>query len=729
MNFKIYLAFVFTTCIQINISGQPDTYFLSVKVVGQSETYSVKKASFSTDKYDEFSPVCYKNGLVFCTNSASSGLKNYSTEQSKAFIKIKFIDSAAIGLQTPRFFSKKLNTKFNDGPVTFNSRGDTIYYSRNLIVEGKLSEISNLRNKLGIFYAVFDGSEWTKIRDLRINSEWYNITTPCLSPDGKKLYFASDKPGGYGGSDLYYSERKNDYWEDPVNMGPVINTKGNESYPFINAAGEFFFSSDGHPGLGGKDIFFARYADTCWLEPVCLDPPINSPNDDFGIFTDTLMKEGYFSSNRDKSIDIFRFKTIFPQVFYKSLQQENNYCYTFSDNGAILVDTTNLQYRWSFGDGTSSTKANASHCYKGPGTYNISLDIIERSSGRLFFEKLIYKLELHDFEQAYIDSPDYAVKGDELTFDAHRSFLPGYKIIQSSWDFGDKSKSLGEKVPHKFLTKGEYDVNLELALRSDANGVINKTGITKMIKVFDNVQEMSSVIKGKVRANMKFADLENSPNASIAGKYSAEMEYKSDAVFRIELLKSKTRLDLHGSLFRNVPSIYKVKEVFTPQDSSYSYTVEQQLNLMATYPSFVKMASLGFKDVKVKIYVLKEPAEKELNNLIRINGAFADSYFDNSDRLTSNAFIMLDQIVKLMKKFPLLKLEIAVHTDNSGSSESNQTLSQKRAQLLVDYLVTRGISIKRLVPIGYGASKPIAGNYLEKDRKLNRRIDFITSSN
>ena len=169
--------------------------------------------------------------------------------------------------------------------------------------------------------------------------------------------------------------------------------------------------------------------------------------------------------------------------------------------------------------------------------------------------------------------------------------------------------------------------------------------------------------------------------------------------------------------------------MFTPQDSSYSYTVEQQLNLMATYPSFVKMASLGFKDVKVKIYVLKEPAEKELNNLIRINGAFADSYFDNSDRLTSNAFIMLDQIVKLMKKFPLLKLEIAVHTDNSGSSESNQTLSQKRAQLLVDYLVTRGISIKRLIPIGYGASKPIAGNYLEKDRKLNRRIDFITSGN
>ena len=178
--------------------------------------------------------------------------------------------------------------------------------------------LSSVRNKLGIFYAVFDGNDWTKIRELRINNEWYNVTTPWLSPDGKRLYFASDKPGGYGGSDLYYCQWKNDYWDDPVNLGPVINTKGNESYPFINAAGEFFFSSDGHPGLGGKDIFFSRYSDSSWSRPVCLDAPVNSQYDDFGIFTDTLMKEGYFSSNRDKSVDIFHFRTNFPQIFYKA---------------------------------------------------------------------------------------------------------------------------------------------------------------------------------------------------------------------------------------------------------------------------------------------------------------------------------------------------------------------------------------------------------------------------
>ena len=177
----------------------------------------MKKASFSTDKYDEFSPVCYKNSIVFCSNRPITKVLNYSTEQNKGFIKINVFDSVSqSSSQTVRLFSKSLNTKLNDGPVTFNSMGDTIYFSRNIIVDGKLSELSSVRNKLGIFYAVFDGKEWTKIRELRVNSEWYNVTTPWISPDGKRLYFASDKPEGYGGSDLYYCPWNRDYWDEPV---------------------------------------------------------------------------------------------------------------------------------------------------------------------------------------------------------------------------------------------------------------------------------------------------------------------------------------------------------------------------------------------------------------------------------------------------------------------------------------------------------------------------------
>jgi outer membrane protein OmpA-like peptidoglycan-associated protein len=712
MNFKPAIAILLAVFIHQILSGQ-------------SETYSVKKTSFSTDKYDEFSPVCYKKGIVYCTNRTITKILSYTNEENKGFVKMNFIDTLDSNLQGSNLFSRKLTTKFNDGPVTFNSGGDTVYYSRNIIIEGKKSELSSVRNKLGIFYAVYDGTDWSKIRELRINNEWYNVTTPWLSPDGKKLFFASDRPGGFGGSDLYYCQWRNDYWEDPVNLGSVINTQGNESYPFINPAGEFFFSSDGHPGVGGKDIFFSRYADSTWSTPVCLDAPINSQYDDFGIFTDTLMQKGYFSSNRDKSVDIFQFKTNFPQTFYRAQQKENNYCFVFNDSGSIVIDTLNMRYKWSFGDGKSTTGRVVSHCFPGPGNYDIRLDIVERTNERIFFTKLLNDVEIRDYEQAYINAPDYSLKGDEVSFDALKSYIPGYKILNCSWDFGDRQRAKGEKVSHVYKDKGEYEVNLELALKSDSTGLIKKTGISRKIVIFTDPQEGTAYLSKGGSLKKAVPDVRKSPNASILTRYSAESEFKRDAVFRIELITSKTKLDVKGNQFRNVPAIFTIKERFDPVGGIYSYTIDQQLSLMATYPSYMRMVSLGYKEVQVKMEVLTDPAEKELHNLIRINGAFADTYFDNSDRLTSNAFIMMDQIVKLMNKYPVLKLEVAVHTDNLGAAENNLAVSQKRAQLLVDYLTTRGISIRRLVATGFGGLKPIASNYLEKDRKLNRRIDFI----
>ena len=221
-----------------------------------------------------------------------------------------------------------------------------------------------------------------------------------------------------------------------------------------------------------------------------------------------------------------------------------------------------------------------------------------------------------------------------------------------------------------------------------------------------------------------YPDVRKSDNSVITTQYLADAESQKDAVFCVELLRSKSKVDLKSEIFRNVPDYYTIRERFDPQSGEYSYTVDQYLNLMSALIPYRKMAALGFKDVRVKMFMLTDPSERELYNLIRINGAFADSYFDFAERLTSNALIMLDQIVKYMNKYPQVRLEIAVHSDNTGSAEANTALSQKRSQLLVDYLINRGINSRRLVAKGYGGSKPIASNMYEKDRKLNRRIDF-----
>jgi outer membrane protein OmpA-like peptidoglycan-associated protein len=699
--------------------------FFIQNVFGQSETYTVKRASFSTDKYDEFSPVYFRNGIVFCS-SRIQGLTNHSTSENKGLFKICYIDTTSLdGWKAPKLFSKNLTTILNDGPVTFNSAGDTVYYSRNQNVSSKLSDISSPRNKLGIYTATLIDGQWTKVKELRINNEWYNVTTPCLSPDGKRLYFASDKPGGFGGMDLYYSESKNNYWADPVNLGPVINTSGNEIYPFINESGDMFFSSDGHPGLGGKDIFFSRFLDSSWLPPIHIDAPINSKSDDFGIVADALMKGGYFSTNRDKSFDIYRFKTNYPQDLYDQIQKKNNYCFTFTDSGSIVVDTTNLKYVWDFGDRTKASGLVVHHCYRGAGEYIVRLNIVEKSTGRLFFSKLIYNLEMLDYEQPFINSPDISIVADVINFDALKTNLPGFRVLSYLWNFKDGGRAEGSSVQHAFKDKGEFPVNLELTVQSEITGKISKTGVSKKILILKDNQEKSSYINNGAISKPAYPDIIKSQNVRIKTIYSSETEFAKEAVFNVELLSSKKRLGVENPLFRNVPKKYTITERFYSVDSTFRYIVDQQMSLMATFPAYRELFELGYKDVNTTIFVLNDPAEKELHNLIKINGAFADSYFDNSNMLTSNAYIMLDQIVKLLKKYPTLKIQVAMHSDSSAPAETNMTLSQQRAQVFVNYMISRGINTGRLVATGFGGSKPIASNYLEKDRKLNRRIDFI----
>jgi outer membrane protein OmpA-like peptidoglycan-associated protein len=722
--------------------------FLQLVLLGQSDTYLIKKATFSSDKYDEFSPVYYKNGIVFSSNRNIS-LMNYSTNEDKGLFKIVFIDTTGIvntqndnlitkilktnvksdsaGLvkwQNARPFSKNLTTKLNDGPVTFNSRKDTIYYSRNLQAGAVLRDISSPRNKLGIFYAIKDGEEWTKIREFRINNEWYNVTTPALSPDSKKLFFASDKPGGYGGSDLYYCQWKDDYWNDPVNLGPAVNTKGNEAYPFITPSGELLFSSDGQPGFGGKDIFFSRYSDSTWLQPVHLDAPINSEFDDFGIITDSLMNTGYFTSNRDKSMDIFHFTTVFPQIFFSSVQRDNQYCFMFSDSGALVIDTLNLRYIWDFGDGKKDSGELVTHCFPGTGKYDVKLNIIEKATGNLFFSKLEYNVEVKDFEQPYITSENVVLKGDSVDFDGLKSHFPRHRIQDFTWDFGDGIRTKGERVKHSFNESGEYMVNLGLTLKNDSTREIHKTGSSKKVIVVNTLMEKSSKTDEVAASKPVYPDINRYSNAHIKPLFSAEKEFNQDAVFQVELITSESKIDLKSNLFSFVPKKYVVEEIFNSDSGSYSYIVDQQMNLMATYNAYADMVGTGYKHARVKMVILKDPVAKELNSVKRVYGTLTDSYFDSNSKLTSSAYLLLDQIVKILNKYPAIKLEVMVHTDNTGSAEDKLVLSQTYAQAATSYLINRGINGKRLTATGFGSSKPIAPNFVEKDRKLNRRIDF-----
>lgn len=693
--------------------------------VCQTETYTVEKTSFSSDFYDEFAPVFYKNGLVFCTNR-NSGMTDYSTSLNAKFIKIYHVDSIAEGkYRKPRLFSKYLRTRLNDGPATFNTTGDTVYFSNNLITQGNLRKISASRNKLGIFYAVREENKWTRIREMRFNNEWYNISTPYLSPEGKRIYFSSDKPDGFGGSDIYYSERKGEYWSDPVNLGPVINTKGNESYPFITAGGDLYFSSDGHPGFGGKDIFYSRMVKGKWLKPVRLDNPVNSQYDDFAFITDSLGEKGYFSSARGSSIDIYQFIVNYPQIFYADLQKDNQYCFRFHDTGTIDIDTLNLKYLWKFGDGQEVKGPEPAYCFKGPGKYDVKLDIEDKSNERHFFTKLLLELDLEDVKQPYIYSSDAVMAGEEVTFDGLRSYLPGYRILSYYWDFGDGTRTQGEKVSHIFKKPGNFIVKMGVKTRSLTTGIIYNEGISKQVAVFNNQGERNDYLAARKSDKSGFSDFRKNSNLHIKTLYSAEEQTGNDIIYRVELSESKDRIGIRNSVFGKIPQKYTVEEEQdTISGNWHYYLTDEYLSLMSAWPAWSEMVRAGFNNACVRIYIITDPVRKEIISLLRNYGTTDEFYFDNYNRLRANAYLMLDQIVILMNRNPELRLEVGVHTDNSGSAANNLRISQTRAQVMVNYLINRGINSARLIAKGYGATKPIASNSNPEGRQANRRIDL-----
>ena len=685
----------------------------------QEQPYKITKSAFSTDTYNEFAPVFYKGGLVFCTDRGQA-----VSSHGQAVVKMFYADTVPANSKS-RLFSKDLKSKLNDGPATFNRTLDTIYYSRNLVIEGNFKLLSTFRNKLGLFFAVAEEKGWGKVREIRFNTEWFNITMPSLSHDGKRLYFASDKPDGMGGLDIYYSNWRNGYWEDPVNLGPTVNTEGNETYPFINETGELFFASDGHGGLGRKDIYVTKQKGSDWFKPVRLAPPLNTEYDDFGIVTNATMSEGYISSDRGgRSVDIYHFKSVIPQIWFAEPQKENLYCFSVSDTGNIQIDTDRLEYVWDFGDDTRASGNVAEHCFPGPGKYNIALDIKDRRTGNRYFRKQTYDIEITDYDQPYITSPGYAVAGETVEFDGLKSYVPGYTATGFFWDMGDGTQKSGASVSHKYSKSGEYSVRLGLTLREPASGNMLTRAVTKQVRVFDTQREMESILAARPAPEKRLVDLRRFENVKISGQYSSEAEYLKEAVFQVEILSSKTQMALSNPIFRSVPAKYHVREIHYPETGTYSYVIDQQLSLMAAYPAWNEMVNGGFKGATIRLYILTDPEERELNILKKNYGVMTDTYFDPNNRLVTNAYLMLDQVVMLMNKYPGIKLEIGVRTDNQGVAGTLERLSQTRAQVIVNYLINRGISASRLTPKGYGGSRPVAPNTGWLERRQNRRVEF-----
>ena len=261
----------------------------------------------------EYGPVVHDNFLYF-TSSRGGGVYPATGQGYTRLFRTR-ADGIKVDVQNVQPLPEFQNESgLNQGAIALSPDGNTIIYARgNSTSRRDIPDVS-------LFVSYFRGSAYTEPIYMPVNEEvTYWNSTPAFSPDGEILYFASNRPGGYGGTDLYRATKlANGDFGNVQNLGPEINTSGNEMFPMPVATGEFFFASDGHPGFGKLDLFVAEDKDGT-LEIKNLGRNINSIGDDFGIFFTDYPKEGFITSNReggvgDDDIYFFRDETPKPKI-------------------------------------------------------------------------------------------------------------------------------------------------------------------------------------------------------------------------------------------------------------------------------------------------------------------------------------------------------------------------------------------------------------------------------
>ncbi|GIZ09149.1 OmpA family protein [Flavobacterium sp. UMI-01] len=302
--------------IRAKLAASQKDYLAVIKK--NSGRYTIADAGINSP-YSDYGPSYYKNKIVFATARDTSGfVKRMDPWTGEGFTNLYESSVTTDGsLELAKQLSRNLNTKFHEATPVFTKDGKRVYFTRNNYLDGKRGKDLNETTLLKIYSAELEGDKWKNCKELPFNSDNYSTAHPALSVDEKTMYFVSDRPGTIGQSDIYKVAINDDgSFGTPENLGSSINTEGRETFPFITEKNELYFASDGHPGLGGLDVFVVKAKqDGTFKDVLNVGEPLNSSKDDFGFIIDFKTKMGYVTSNREGGAggdDIYKVKEIKP---------------------------------------------------------------------------------------------------------------------------------------------------------------------------------------------------------------------------------------------------------------------------------------------------------------------------------------------------------------------------------------------------------------------------------
>ena len=286
------------------------------KIINKGKRFNIQNLKINSE-YSDFGATIYKNKLYFVSSRNEKATSRNYGWNDEPFLDIFSSTINDKGSHLPADLFDELNSKFHEGIVSFTADGNTAYFTRESYYEDEYQKdsLNNTKySQLYIYKATKLKDSWDTFESLEINDVNFSNKNPMVSPDGKHLYFSSNMPGGFGLYDLYKAEIKDDGSLGKVeNLGQNINTEGQEAFPFVTGENMLYFSSDGHLGLGGLDVFYSKNVDDKWSNSKNVGIPVNSGADDFAF----MIKEenGYVSSNRTGGVgkdDIYALKKIRP---------------------------------------------------------------------------------------------------------------------------------------------------------------------------------------------------------------------------------------------------------------------------------------------------------------------------------------------------------------------------------------------------------------------------------
>lgn len=632
---------------------------------GTSNVY-LRSASRVNTLGPEFSPALYEGGLVYVSRYNAGPVED---KTGQTFFMLFYADLDPNGVPgKPQAFSAELNSQKHEGPVSFNRKGDRIFFTRSAQAPasgeagGKGRKKKSNRKKkveLKIYEAQRGYYDWENLRELSFNSNEYTCMHPALSADGERLFFASDMPGGYGGMDLYFVEKRGNTWSSPINMGPEINTVGNEVFPFFHESGMLFFSSTGHEGMGGLDLFMINLSGRKWGKVTPLGTPFNTPNDDFGLVLNRQATRGYFSSNRpggvgDDDIYIFDAPEGLQGISQPDIMQR------------VLMVYDGTASKRLIGAGVRVYESTPEGLVNNQELYNLEMVPGSGSSGEMVL-KLVRKRE-EELSEAKLmtDRNGEAV----LALEAEKHYL----VLISKPGFATKEMKLSPSAesnsrPIEVLMEPTNCVTLDGSLRSSrfSLGVPNA-----LVRIKNNCGQGEQVL----RSNL-------------------------DGVFQACL----------------------------PMGCAFTITAEKDgFDLGRTEISTEKIRASRSLHVEVKLTPQTEAAEREP---IRAGTVLVleNIYYDfNKSAIRRGSADDLEGLARIMLQYPSMEIELAAHTDSRGTEAYNLKLSLARAESAKDFLVSRGISPRRVVALGYGDA--FVRNHCGKDvtctddeHQYNRRTE------